>query len=126
MAMARRGYLLVAMLFVAATVVQVFLGGLNVMSGGEEDIDPHRFLGFALMLAAILLLVLAFLGQLSRTATMLSVGLLVLVVLQSLWVADDQSSGLRAIHPTMALFIFGLGIDLMRRGLVSLRAPATA
>ena len=124
MAMARTGYAAVAVLFVIATVVQVFLGGLNVMGG--EDIDSHRALGFALMLAAILLLVLAFLGQLSRTATMLSVALLVLVVLQSLWVADDESSGLRAIHPTMALFIFGLGIDLMRRGLLSLRAPASA
>jgi Family of unknown function (DUF6220) len=119
----RSAYVAVAVLFVIATVIQVFLGGLAVMSG--RDIDAHRLFGYVVMhLLPILMIVLAFMGKMNRAVIGMSVALLVLVILQSAWVSSEGRSWIRAIHPTMALFIFGLGIDLMRRGFVSLRGAA--
>jgi hypothetical protein len=104
----------------------VFLAGLYILGG--ESIDAHEDFGYTVMhLLPLLMIVLAFVGKMGRLAIGLTILLLVIVFIQPLWLDDEKAAAIEAVHPTMALLIFGLGIDLMRRGLGSLKgAPATA
>jgi Family of unknown function (DUF6220) len=112
MTQARVLFFAVTVLFLLAVVVQFFLVGLYVFGG--TSIDSHRVLGFILMGAALLLLVLAVIGRLPRRTAVLTVLLLALTVLQSVLVNIDVDE-VQALHPVNALMIGAVAAALMER-----------
>ena len=116
MDVARKLFVGLAWLFVLAVAIQFLLAGLGVLGG--ESIAPHRQWGFIVLhLIPILMLIAAIVGRMGRTVIALTVGLILLVVLQPLFV-DPQLDPrwLRALHVLNALFIFALGYQLAQRG----------
>jgi hypothetical protein len=121
MDLARKSFLGLAWLFVLAVAIQFLLAGLGVLGG--ESMEPHRQWGFIVLhLVPILMLIAAIVGRMGRTVIAPTVGLIVLVFLQPLFV-DPQLDPrwLRALHVLNALFIFALGLHLAQRGVRTVR-----
>jgi putative flippase GtrA len=108
-------------LFLLGVVVQFFLAGLGVFRakshGGERladssTFDPHRSLGSALQVLALLILITALV---SRRNMGLSVSLLVLMILQSVWTGIGSSApAIAALHVVGALAIAVVAFQLHR------------
>lgn len=112
---ARIGYLLVAWLFLACVVAQVFLAGLSVFADAEVWIT-HRNFAYVFGLLTLALLVLAVVGRLPRALLGCTVLLILLFVLQSVFIALRSSvPALAALHAVNALAIFWLALFLARR-----------
>ena len=101
-------------LFLVVVVVQFFLAGLGVF--GATSFDAHTVLGHLLWMLAVVLVVLAFLARLPRLTLLLTGGLAVLSVVQSvLPFLRDDAPAVAALHPVLALAIFLLAHALVRR-----------
>ncbi|MCW3048133.1 MAG: putative rane protein [Solirubrobacterales bacterium] len=101
-ARAHRG---LALLFLAAVVVQFFLAGLGAFG---ESYAAHRALGNALGLIGLVLVILAAVGR--REALQASAVLFVLLIVQAiLGSVGDDVRVLGALHPVNALAILGVG-----------------
>jgi hypothetical protein len=88
-----------AWIFVAGTVVQVFLAGLGVFRS-PTDFEVHRNFGYALGLLSLVLLILAIAVRASRLQVGLAVLLLVLFALQSVLVGVRTTTPeIAALHP---------------------------
>jgi Family of unknown function (DUF6220) len=102
-ARAHRG---LALLFLAAVVVQFFLAGLGAF--GAETYNAHKGLGNVLGLVGLVLLILAAVGR--REALQASAVLFVLLIVQAiLGGAGDDVGVLGGLHPVNALAILGVG-----------------
>jgi uncharacterized protein DUF6220 len=120
---ARNIYAVVAALFVAGLVIQVFLAGLGVFSG-PTSFATHRDVGYALSAVPIVLLVLGFLGGLGRRLALLSLIVFGLFILQSVFVAMRASApAVAALHPVNGFLILLLAL-LMARDSWAVRAEA--
>lgn len=100
-----------AWLFVASIVVQVFLIGTALPQlGGSNDFSTHIDFGYTYVgLAALLVLVTAVIARAGRLAIGISVGLLVLYVVQtSLPYAKESIPWIAALHPVNAMVLFAL------------------
>jgi hypothetical protein len=123
---ARAAYPWVAWLFVACSVAQVFLAGLGVFE------DParfalHRDFGYAFGLLTIVLIVLAIAGRLGRYLIGLSILLLVLFVMQSVFVVLRESAPfVAALHPVNGFLILLVGIVAARASAAKRRADREA
>jgi hypothetical protein len=113
---ARKVFVVLAWLFVLAVAIQFLLAGLGLLGG--ESLEPHRQWGFvALHLIPVLMLVAAIAGRMGRAIIGMTIGVFVLVFLQPLFAAPDlDPRWLRSLHVLNALFIAGLGYELVRRG----------
>ncbi|MBV9472926.1 MAG: hypothetical protein JO206_08145 [Solirubrobacterales bacterium] len=110
-------------LFLAAVAIQFFLAGLGVFrakSHGSQRLadsstfDPHRALGTALQVLAVLILIAALAA---RRQVRLSVVLLVLMILQSVWAGiGGDAPALAALHVLGGLAIAGVAYTLHRAG----------
>jgi hypothetical protein len=122
-AWARTGFLLMVWLFVLCGVVQVFLAGLGVFAGSSNFI-AHRDLGYLLGPLTLVLIVLAVVGRLPRAVVLGSVLLLVLLVLQSVFVALRSSApAVAALHPVNGFLIVLVGVWLGARARMFVRPP---
>jgi hypothetical protein len=120
---ARTIHLAVAWLLVAALVVQVWLAGRGIFD--TTGFEPHRDLGFTLGLAPIVLLVLGLLGGMGRRVALLGLGILVLIILQSVFVAvRTDMPAVAALHPVNGFLILFLAIVLARDSWMLRTAPA--
>lgn len=123
---ARAAYPWVAWLFVACSVVQVFLAGLGVFE------DParfalHRDFGYAFGLLTIVLIVLALAGRLGRLIIGLSILLLVLFAMQSVFVVVRGSAPfIAALHPVNGFLILFVGIVVARLAAAKRREDVAA
>lgn len=102
----------VAVLFVAMIVIQVFLAGAALSSlGGSGDFGTHIEFGYTWIgIAALVLVVTALVARRPRRDVGISVGILVLYVVQTLLPAAKTSLPfVAALHPVNALLLFGLG-----------------
>lgn len=116
MDVARKFFFGLAWLFVLAVAVQFVLAGLGVLGG--ETMEAHRQWGFVVLhLIPILMLIAAIVGRMGRPFIALTIVLFLLVFVQPLF-ADAQLDPrwLRSLHVLNALFIFGLGYELAKRG----------
>ena len=111
---ARNAYLVVAWLFVAALVIQVFLAGLGVFRS-PTDFATHVNVGYMLSLFPILLLILGLLGGLGRRAAVLAAVVFGLFMLQSVFVLQRESAPMiAALHPVNGFLILLLALVIAR------------
>jgi heme A synthase len=104
---ARTAYPLVAGLFVACAVIQVFLAGLGVFDDPNAFVT-HRNFGYLFGWLTLVLLVIALVGRMPRRYVGLAVLILVLFALQSVFVAlRDDMPALAALHPLNGFLILG-------------------
>ncbi len=121
---ARTAYLVLAWLFVACLVVQVFLAGMGVFVGAE-NFATHRDFGYTFGLLTLILIALAVIGRLGRRMIWLSVLVLALFFLQSVFVSLRETAPLVAAqHPVNGFLILWLSISIAQRARRELRNPA--
>jgi len=105
---ARTAYPVVAGLFVACAVIQVFLAGLGVFDDPGSFIT-HRNFGYMIGWLTLVLLVVALVGRMPRRFVGLAVLLLVLFSLQSVFVAlREDMPAIAALHPLNGFFILAV------------------
>lgn len=113
----RMAHLVVAWSFVATILIQVFLAGLFVF-GESSSRALHRDFGYALLLPPLAMLILAPLGRLPRKAIITDGLLLLLWFIQTSLPLPIFRPFLAALHPVLALLMFGLA------SMVAVRARA--
>lgn len=107
---ARLAHPVVAAAFVACAIVQVFLAGLGVFDDPKAFIT-HREFGYLFGWLTLVVLILALLGRMPRRITGLSLLILVLFALQSIFVAVRADlPAVAALHPLNGFAILGVGV----------------
>jgi cytochrome b561 len=116
-------YAVVACLFVAALIVQVFLIGLALFDDPSFR-ETHRSFGFTVVgLAALLLLIVGILARPGRREVGLLVGIFILYIVQtSLPGLQSSYPIVAALHPVLALGLFAMGLQVARLALGRVRA----
>lgn len=112
----RQVHAIVAWVFVASLVIQVFLAGLAIPQlGGDGSFATHRDFGYLIGLITLVLVLVAVSAGAGRRRIGQAVGLLVLYVIQSsLPYMDPGLPAAAALHPVNALVMFGLGVGYAR------------
>ncbi len=121
---ARTLHTVVAWLFVAGLILQVWLAGRGVFES-PTMFDAHRNVGYTLSLFTIVLLVLGLLGRMGRRVALLAVAIFVLFILQSVLVLmRDSTPAVAALHPVNGFLIVFLAIVLARDSWMMRTEPA--
>jgi hypothetical protein len=121
---ARTIFLGTTWLFVACSVLQVFLAGLGVF-GDPAAFITHRDFGYLFGWLIIVLIVAAIVGRMGRMYIGGSVLLMVLFTLQSVFVAvRADMPGVAALHPLNGFVIVLVGLLLGWRAWSKRRAIA--
>lgn len=115
----RWGFLAATWLFVACAIGQVFLAGLGVFGQPAGDFKAHSGFGYTFGWLVLVILVLAIVGRMGRRDIGLSILLLVLFALQSVFVAmRGDYPTVAALHPLNGFLILLvaiiMGIDAWR------------
>lgn len=117
----RIAFAVVACLFLAAIVIQVFLAGVGLFM---YRFSYHMEFGWWLPLGPFPVLLLAWAAGAGRTTIRLSVALLLLVWIQPFLPELRRDLPVAAaLHPVNALAIFWLAFSVARRSLVVARQP---
>jgi hypothetical protein len=123
---ARIAYLVVAWIFIACLVVQVFLAGMGVFVGAD-NFATHRDFGYLFGLLTLVLVPLAIIGRLGRRQIWMSVLVLGLFVMQSVFVALRETAPVvAALHPVNGFLILLISISIAQRARRELRSAAGA
>ncbi len=122
---ARITYLISAWLFVGLVLIQVFLAGMVVVAG-QMNWSVHRALGHWIGLPAVVMLMMAYLGQLPPPAKRLTWLLFGTFIVQAEIVIFLRTAApvLSALHPVLALMDFALGAILAYRAVGLVREVA--
>ena len=119
MAIIRRAHLIVASLFVAGVVVQVFLAGLGVFDDAAS-FATHRDWGYTLEILPVVMLVLAVVGRLGRRQVAFAIALFAMFILQSILVAVRVDLPMvAALHPVNGFAILLVGIEAAREAWIA-------
>ncbi len=103
-------------IFMAGLVLQFYLAGAPIF-GVRLSFEPHRILGFALIIVAILFLVLALVGRLGRKLIGFSTLLVFLTIVQAILPSlRGISPWIAALHPVNALALMGISATIRRYG----------
>ncbi len=103
-------------IFMAGLVLQFYLAGASIFGVGLS-FAPHRMLGFALTIVAILFLVLALLGRLERKLIGFSILLVSLTIVQAILPSlRGNAPWIAALHPVNALALMGISATIRRYG----------
>ena len=111
---ARRGFALFAGALVIGVLIQVFIAGMAVFVD-PADWSLHASFVHIIEWFPLVMLVLAFLGELSRELKLLSVVLFVLIIVQYATALGFNGSIVAAIHPVNALVIFWIATVTIQR-----------
>lgn len=122
---ARIGFSLVAWLFAAGMVIQVYLAGTAVPQlGGSGSFELHRNWGYIFGILTIVLVVLSLAGRMPRLVVGASILLLALMALQSvLVIVRADQPNIAALHPVNGFVILVLGFWVAWGTLRYIRAP---
>jgi len=116
----------VASIFVACLVVQVFLAGLGVFDSPSAFIT-HTTWGYVIEWLTLVMLLIAAFGRLGRRLIGLTALTLVLMVLQSVFVAvRDDFPMVAALHPVNGFGVLLVTIVIARLAWLGRRAAITA
>jgi hypothetical protein len=130
----RQLHLISAWLLVAGIVYQVFLAGAAIANlGGSGDFSNHIGFGYEVIgLLFLLVVVTAILARRGRRDIGITIGLLVLYVIQTLLPSFKTSMpSVAALHPVNAMLIFAIALWYARhvwmtREAAPMAAPAPA
>lgn len=112
--LSRQALPIVAAVFVACGVIQVFLAGLGVFDDARAFIT-HREFGYMFGWLTLVILVLALVGGAPRRSTGLAVLLLVQFTLQSVFVAlRTELPAIAALHPLNGFALLAVAVVLAR------------
>lgn len=112
---ARIAYLVVAWLFVAAVIVQVFLAGLGVFAGAANWRTHVRF-GWGIAWLPLILILLALVGRLPGAVGRWLALLFVVYAVQTMLPGFRRDTPVvAALHPVNALAVFGIALIHARR-----------
>ncbi len=104
-----------ARIFLAGLLLQFYLAGIALF--GVGSFVPHRMLGDALTVLAVLFPVLALVGRLGRKRIGLSLLLLLLTIVQIFLPSlRGSASVIAALHPVNALALMGISAAIRRSG----------
>lgn len=118
---ARWAYPILAWLFVAGLLVQVFLAGLGLFGGGR-DFAAHVNLGWLLHLAPLLILLAAALSRAGRRHWTWALGLAAVVfVIPIVVLARASLPAVAALHPVLAVAAFWVAAVVARQSLEVVR-----
>jgi hypothetical protein len=101
----------VAAVFVAAILVQVFLAGAALLQlGGNGDFRTHMDFGYTWVgLASLAVVITAVVAKVGRRRILLSVLMLILYIVQTLLPAAKTSMpAVAALHPVNAMLLFAI------------------
>ena len=117
---------IVAWLFAACIVIQVFLAGMGVFDGPER-FETHRNFGYLFGWLTLVMVIIAAVGRLGRRLVGLSVLALVQFFLQSVFILfrEDQPA-IAALHPVNGVLLLVVAIAIGRLALAGRRAAAAA
>ena len=107
-----------AVIFVVVIVVQVVLAGLAITNlGGSGDFSTHIEFGYTWVgLSGLALVLTALAARRPRSEVGITLGLLVLYIVQTLLPSAKGSMPfVAALHPLNAMILFGLAIWYARR-----------
>jgi len=114
----------VAWIFAACILVQVFLAGMGVFDGPER-FEAHRNFGYTFGWLTLVMVVIAAVGRLGRVLIGLSLLALVQFFLQSIFILFRESQpAIAALHPVNGFLITILAIVLARDAWLARRASA--
>jgi hypothetical protein len=123
----RAAFAVVAWLFLAAIVFQVFLAGVGLFVQGIDTFSYHRALGWLLHLGPLVVVLFAWGAHPGRTTMWLSGLLILLVGIQPFLPAmRDDLPFVAALHPVNALAIFAVGLVIALRATSLARSPIAA
>src|SRR4026209_1368387 len=116
----------VAWLFAACIVVQVFMAGMGVFDGPER-FETHRNFGYLFGWLTLVMVIIAAVGRLGRRLIGLSVLALVQFFLQSVFILfrEDQPA-IAALHPVNGPLLLAVSIAIGRIAWAGRRAAAAA
>jgi hypothetical protein len=104
-----------AWIFLAGLLLQFYLAGAAMF--GVGSFEPHRRLGSALTMLAILFLVLALVGRLGRKLIGLSILLVFLTIVQMMLPSlRGTAPWIAALHSVNALALMGICTTIRRYG----------
>lgn len=113
----RYAFVVLAWLFLACVLVQVFLAGLGVFAG-SANFETHRGFGYLFGWLTVLMLIVALVGRLGRPYAGWSGVLLIGFALQSVFVAlRGDLPAVAALHPVNAIAIFWVAQHVARASL---------
>ena len=115
---ARRIYLILAVIFAAGLVLMVYIAGLGVLVD-PHHFDAHRLLSSPLMLLLLIMLAAGLVGRIGFFPLLLTGLTLFVFTFQFPFIYAFDGGG-RALHVANALMLFWLAIALMRKGWVLL------
>jgi hypothetical protein len=122
---ARTGLALAAGLYSLCLIVQIFLAGLGVFDS-PAAFETHRNFGYTIGLLTLVLVVLSLVGRGPRILIGLSVLTVVLMALQSVFVAMRQSNPtIAALHPVNGVLLLIVSLLLTRKAWALRNAPET-
>lgn len=120
---ARNLHAIVAWVFVAGLILQVWLAGRGVFES-PTVFETHRDVGYTLSLFTVVLLVLGLLGGMGRRAALLAIGIFVLLILQSVFVVMRSSMpAIAALHPVNGFLILLAAVVLAWESTQARRQP---
>lgn len=103
-------------IFMAGLVLQFYLASAPIFEVGLS-FAPHRMLGFALTIVAILFPVLALVGRLGRKLIGFSILLVSLTIVQAILPSlRGNAPWIAALHPVNALALMGISATIRRNG----------
>ena len=111
---ARTGLAIVAGLFAALLLVQVFLAGLGVFDG-PSAFATHRDFGYTIGLLILPIIILALVGRTPKGLVGLTILIAVQMTLQSVFVAMRATNpGVAALHPVNGVLMLIVTIVIAR------------
>jgi energy-coupling factor transporter transmembrane protein EcfT len=124
----RRLHALAAIVWVAAIVVQVFLAGQAIANlGGSGDFSTHIGVGYTIGIIQLVVVLTALVARMPRRDILISVGILVLYIVQTILPgAKDSAPWIAALHPLNAMILFTISIWYAWHAWRAAPAPAPA
>ncbi|HET9344493.1 MAG TPA: DUF6220 domain-containing protein [Candidatus Limnocylindrales bacterium] len=116
----------VAWLFAACVLVQVFLAGLGVFDGPQR-FELHRNFGYLFGWLTLVMVIIAAVGRLGRVLIGLSLLALVQFALQSVFILfREDLPAIAALHPVNGVLLLIVAIAIGRRAWAGRAATAAA
>lgn len=112
----RYAYVIIAIIFAACVMAQVFLAGMAVF-GNPADWKLHEAFVHYFEYLPIIMIILAFTGRLNRELRWMPFGLIVLIAVQyaTANMANLASGYIAAIHPVTGMGMFLLAMNIVRK-----------